>query len=309
MSSISMFFKPVSKQEAGAAAAAAASRSFELRFSRTSKVVQWDDGLFTDCRPSEADDAMDDTLRKAKQFDHTEDQSSNSFGTLDKEVFGSVDEANAAAKRAVEQALQEHDGITLAKQEDVRYGDLPSGYQLPPTESVAREALGAGGRGTYSGSVTFFCDPFGADVWTVCVTEFTVRTVVEGDRLPPPAAGKAACSKASAGKAATSKTSVGKAAVGKAAAKQPPKGAARGKASAVSKASASRTAISKAKPRGGGAAILSVPGMSKKEVAALNKKARASAAALRSAIDSDSDDYGYSGLKGRSAAFWEQELL
>ena len=26
-------------------------------------------------------------------------------------------------------------------------------------------------------------------------------------------------------------------------------------------------------------------------------------------VDSDSDDGGYSGLKGRSAAFWENELL
>ena len=36
-----------------------------------------------------------------------------------------------------------------------------------------------------------------------------------------------------------------------------------------------------------------------------------SAASMRKStlVDSDSDDGGYSGLKGRSAAFWENELL
>ena len=50
--------------------------------------------------------------------------------------------------------------------------------------------------------------------------------------------------------------------------------------------------------------------MSKKEVAALNKQARASATALRRcAMDSDDDDdpMGYSGM-GKSMAFWEKEL-
>ena len=43
---------------------------------------------------------------------------------------GAVGEANAAAKRAVEQALREHDGIELAKQEDASNGELPSGHRL-----------------------------------------------------------------------------------------------------------------------------------------------------------------------------------
>ena len=77
-----------------------------------------------------------------------------------------------------------------------------------------------------------------------------------------------------------------------------------------SKGISKSTAVSKPR-RGGGASIVSVPGLSKKEVAALNKAARASA--KRMAADSDSDDMGYSGglsgLKGRSAAFWEKELL
>ena len=78
---ISAFFKPSPKPESNAdskpaatqaESAVAAAKGFELRFSRTSKVVEWDTGLFTDCRPSEADDAMDDTLRQAKREDHTE---------------------------------------------------------------------------------------------------------------------------------------------------------------------------------------------------------------------------------------------
>lgn len=128
-------------------------------------------------------------------------------------------------------------------------------------------------------------------------TEYTVRVVVEGDRSTPPAI--------------ASSTAVGKATSSKA--KQAPKvkPAVAKPTTSKSKASSSKStskAISKAKPRVG---IVSVPGMSKTEVARLNKQARASAAAMRKAscADSDSDDYGYSGLKGRSAAFWERELL
>ena len=112
----------------------------------------------------------------------------------------------------------------------------------------------------HTGSVPFFC---GADVWTVCVTTFTVRVVVEGDSSPPPVAAQKAGGKATGGKAKQPKASGGKAI-----AKQP-----------------KRTAASKPRRGGGGAAILSVPGLSKKEVAALNKAARASA--KRMAADSD----------------------
>ena len=295
---ISAFFNPAPKPAESAEPAAkqaesgAAGKGFELRFSKTSKVVEWDTGLLTDCRPSERDDAMDDTRRQAKQLDHSEDNPDCDTWidpALTEVLGGSVDEANAAAKRAVDQALREHTGIELATQEGVANGELPAGYRLPLTDSVAKEVLGTGGRGTYSGSVPFFCDPFGADVWTVCVTEFTVRVVVEGDR----SAAAGTTSKAAAGKRPASKPASKAAKASKAKA-----GPAKGSAPRT-------TAVSKSKPRGRGAAIVSVPGMSKKQVAALNKSARSS---MRKAVDSDSDD-GHSGLAGRSAAFWEKELL
>ena len=58
--SIKSFFATAPKPADAAAAAAATvpSKRYELRFSRSSKVVEWDDALFTDCRPSEAEDAQ-----------------------------------------------------------------------------------------------------------------------------------------------------------------------------------------------------------------------------------------------------------
>ena len=85
MSSITSFFKPAPKPaDAPAAAAASATpavrQKYELRFSRDSKVVQWDDALFTDCRPSEAEDAQDETIHAAKRYDVKEgDDDSMSF--------------------------------------------------------------------------------------------------------------------------------------------------------------------------------------------------------------------------------------
>ena len=229
--------KPASASAAPRLAAKPMSKGFELRFSRTSKVVEWDEHNFIDCNPSEAADAMDETRKQAKQFDSSEEDLDLAHVVwVDPawtEVLGSVDEANVAAKKAVEFALRDPAGITPAKQEDVANGELPPGYRLPPTDSSAREAIGLGGRGTYKGSVTFFCDSFGADVWNVCVTEFQVRVVVEGDRTPV-ASSTAAAGKASAGKS-VSKPS-------KAAPKQ----------RSTSKASAPRTtAVAKGKPRGG----------------------------------------------------------
>lgn len=300
--SINSFFKPVPKPEDAAKLAT----KYELRFSRSSKVVEWDDGLFTDCRPSEADDAMDETLKEVKRYDHAEADNKGFGNSLAyKKVFSTLDEANAAAERHLNDVLAHPVGRTRANQADVANGELPPGYQLPKSDDAAIEVIGSGGRGTYTGHLTFFCDPYGADVWNVCVTEYVVRVVVEGDRSAAPAAAAAskAAGKARGGKAAGGASKPATASKAKAAS-QP----------AAPRVSASRTSI--AKPHGKGkqprVGIVSVPGMSKKEVAALNQQARASAAAMRSAArgdDDSDDDYGYSGLKGRSAAFWEEQLL
>lgn len=274
--SIKSFFATAPKPADAAAAAAATvpSKRYELRFSRSSKVVEWDDALFTDCRPSEAEDARDETIRSAKRYDCKEgDDDSLSF-VLPEEAYDatydSLAEANDTAKQLVELQLQTPLNCEIAKQEDVSNGDLPHGYQLPPADTAARESQ----KGIFTGSLPFFCDPYGADVWTVCLTTFTVRVVVEGDRSQPPWEAPAAA--AGKKKATSSKP------------KQQPRSAA---ASSSSKASASkRTAVSKPRrsSKGGGACIVSVPGLSKKEVAALNKAARASAKRM-AAADSDDD--------------------
>eukprot|EP00966_Prymnesium_polylepis_P165436 3824539-Prymnesium_polylepis.1 len=90
-------------------------------------------------------------------------------------LYDSAAEANEAAKQFVEAQLQSPLNVEIAQQDQVANGELPPGYRLPPTDTVAKETATAHGRGTFSGSVPFFCDPFGADVWTVCVTTFTVR--------------------------------------------------------------------------------------------------------------------------------------
>jgi len=274
--SIKSFFVAAPKPADAAAAAAATvpSKRYELRFSRTSKVVEWDDALFTDCRPSEAEDAQDETIRDAKRYDCKEgDDDSLSFVLPDEAyaaTYDSLAKANEAAKQLVELQLQTPLNCEIAKQGDVSNGDLPRGYQLPPADTAAKESQ----KGIFTGSLPFFCDPYGADVWTVCTTTFTVRVVVEGDRSPPPWEAPAAA--AGKKKATSSKP------------KQQPRSAA---ASSSSKASASkRTAVSKPRrsSKGGGAGIVSVPGLSKKEVAALNKAARASAKRM-AAADSDDD--------------------
>lgn len=269
MSGIKSFFAvaPKPADAAAAAVAAAPAKRFELRFSRTSKVVEWDDALFTDCRPSEAEDAQEETIRAAKRYDVKEGGDDSRSFVLPEEAYGalydSAAEANEAAKKLVELQLRGPLNCEIAQQEDVPNGDLPHGYQLPPADTVGTQTAMLNGRGTYSGSVPFFCDPYGADVWTVCVTTFTVRVVVEGDASPPPWDAPPAAGKRAAGKA-----------------KQPARSG-----GSSSKAGAKRTAVAKPR-RGGGACIVSVPGLSKKEVAALNKAARASARRMEAA-DSD----------------------
>ena len=177
-------------------------------------------------------------------------------------LYDSAQDANQAAKDFVELQLQQPLHCKIARQEQVSNGDLPHGYQLPPADSVAKQVAMIDGRGTYTGSLPFFCDPYGADVWTVCETTFTIRVVVEGDTSPPPCAAAAASVKKAASKS-----------------RQP-------KAASSSKAASKSTAISKPR-RGGGAKILSVPGLTKKEVAALNKAARSSAKRMAAGSDSD----------------------
>jgi hypothetical protein len=58
----------ISKHKAPAAAAVT---RFEILLSRKSSVVDWDEATFDDCRPSEADDSMDEHVVEATRRDHT----------------------------------------------------------------------------------------------------------------------------------------------------------------------------------------------------------------------------------------------
>jgi hypothetical protein len=102
MSSIKSFFKPTPKPEDAAAAALpkGPAKRFELRFSRTSKVVQWDDGLFTDCRPSEAEDAQDETIRAAKRYDVEEGGDDSQSFVLPEEAYDALYDSTAEANGA-----------------------------------------------------------------------------------------------------------------------------------------------------------------------------------------------------------------
>ena len=53
----------------GAATQGAPTKGFEIRYSRSSRVVEWDDATFVDCRPSEAQDAMEETEAAATGLD------------------------------------------------------------------------------------------------------------------------------------------------------------------------------------------------------------------------------------------------
>ena len=158
MSSITTFFKPAPKPEDAAAAAApnAPAQRYELLFSRTSKVVQWDNDLFTDCRQSEAEDAQDETIRMAKRYDSAEREDDSMSFLLPEEahdaLYDSKAEANEVAKQLVELQLQGPLNCEIAQQEQVSNGELPPGYQLPPADSVAKETAMLHGCGTYTGS-------------------------------------------------------------------------------------------------------------------------------------------------------------
>ncbi len=287
MSTIKAFFKPAPRPEPAPAPEAKAP-GFEVRLSRTSRVDAWDEHLFCDCRPSEAADNADETTSIAQRYDSTEASSWHDGFTLPEDfdrVYKTLDEANAAARSIVEKQLLEPvlGGCTRASQEDADAcdGDLPHGYKVPTSDTKpTSDPPGAGGRASYSGRVSLFCDPYGSDVWTVVVTEFRARVVVEGDRSAPP--GAVAKSKTSGAKAKKA-TPRGRPAGARAVAKPKPL------SSTKTAATKSRKAAAR---RGGGARVLYTPGcgLSKKEVAAINKAGRKSRPRPRSGWCADLSD-------------------
>jgi hypothetical protein len=167
----------------------AATGCFEVRFSRASKVVEWDEQTFTDCRPSEASDSMDEHVRAAKKYDFANQPSDDVDGGNSAMlphlraaggVFDTVTEANDAAKKCMATMLEleaQGDGFTLTAVRDGTDAEWSTGFKPPPSSTVPTEALGADGRGRYTGKITLFCDVHGCDVHNVVVSELTATVV------------------------------------------------------------------------------------------------------------------------------------
>ena len=168
---------------------------FVIRFSRVSKVIEWDDATFSDCRPSEARDSMDEHIRAAKRYDCSDKLSDEVDGGNEAthqqlravgSFFDTVGEANEAAKQCMVKMLElevEGDRRILTAVRAVNDAEWSTGFKPPPSSKNPAEALGADGRGTYTGKVTLFCDAHGCDVHNVVVSDLkavVVRAPVPG---------------------------------------------------------------------------------------------------------------------------------
>lgn len=166
---------------------------FEVRFSRTSKVVEWDDETFVDCRPSEAKDSMDEHTCAAERYDCADVpsdavESGNDLALLQLKaaagVFATVGDANDAAKACLTKLLElevDGDGGNLTRVRGNTSAEWSYGFTPPPSCKAPTETLGAGGRGTYTGNITLFCDVHGCDVQNVVVVE--LKAVVAPARV------------------------------------------------------------------------------------------------------------------------------
>lgn len=163
-------------QESAAASEAkkpcVAASGFAVRYSRTSEVVEWDQQTFCDCRPSEADDAMEETNAAASAYDETD-------VATDGVTYDSAAVANQAARDFVSRALAtERKG--RGSLDPPRAGvdaEWSRGYTPPRTSDAPAEALSAEGLGVYTARATLFCDPYGADVHNVVVATLEARVV------------------------------------------------------------------------------------------------------------------------------------
>ena len=162
---------------------------FELRWSRTSKVVEWDEDTFVDCRPSEAQDNMEDHIKAAKKYDFvnvtTDEVDGGNCAMLHhlraaKGVFDSVAEANDAAKKCMAKMLEleaQGDRGTLTAVCDGTDAEWSFGFKPPPSSTEPAEAMSTDNRGTYTGKLTLFCDVHGCDVHNVVTSELKVEVV------------------------------------------------------------------------------------------------------------------------------------
>ena len=157
--------------------------------SRVSKVIEWDHETFTDCRPSEARDSMEEHESAARKYDFShvlgDEVDGGNTAMLPhlravEGVFESVGEANEAAKTCMAKMLAlkaEGDRFTLTPVREGLTGEWSSGFKPPRTSEAPEETVDARGRGTYTGKITLFCDVHGCDVHNVVVSELKAVVV------------------------------------------------------------------------------------------------------------------------------------
>ena len=174
----------------GAATQGAPTKGFEIRYSRSSRVVEWDDATFVDCRPSEAQDAMEETEAAATGLD-VADASMREMAQqalpralvakLPQGTFASAEEANRAALAFMEMVLAHErtgdGGRSLSAPHDDVDAEWSPGFKVPETSAAPELLATADGCSTYGAKVTLFCDVHGADVHNVVVATLKASVV------------------------------------------------------------------------------------------------------------------------------------
>ena len=178
----------------GAATKGAPTKGFEIRYSkgysRSSRVVEWDDATFVDCRPSEAQDAMEETEAAATGLD-VADASMREMAQqalpralvarLPQGSFASAEEANSAAMAFMEMVLAHErtgdGGRSLSAPRDDVDAEWSTGFKVPKTSAAPELLTTVDSCGTYGAKVTLFCDVHGADVHNVVVATLKASVV------------------------------------------------------------------------------------------------------------------------------------
>ena len=153
-------------------------------------MVEWDDATFVDCRPSEAQDAMEETEAAATGLD-VADASMRDLAQqalpralvakLPQGTFASAEEANSAAMAFMEMVLAHErtgdGGRSLSAPRDDVDAEWSTGFKVPETSAAPEPLATVDGCSTYGAMVTLFCDVHGADVHNVVVATLKASVV------------------------------------------------------------------------------------------------------------------------------------
>lgn len=143
-------------------------------------MVELDDATFVDCRPSEAQDAMEEMEAAATCLDVANASMREMarqalpralVAKLPQGRFESAEEANRAAMAFMEMVLAHKrtgdGGRSLSAPPDDVDAEWSTGFKVPKTSAAPEPLATVDGCGTYGAEVTLFCDVHGADVHNV----------------------------------------------------------------------------------------------------------------------------------------------